>query len=183
VNEVPNLPVTSVWGQLPTSHRRWIVFKAVIAGVVINLILNGIIDSLGVSGLDQVQVWGGPMDETSFFWSAILTLFLLPLITCALVTTAIWRDVRLGSLESLGQLRKAHRWLAALPATRLRRGIAFGALAVVVFAPPLALTLLLADVSELTRQQYVAWHTALAVALGALVTPVIALYAMVDPSE
>jgi hypothetical protein len=175
--------VASVWRHLPPANRRWIVVNAVIAAAAINLILNGAIDWLGVRGLDEVSVWGGPADETNFLWSTILTLFLLPLVTCALVTTAIRRDVRQGTLESLERLRTVHRWLGALPATRLRRGIAFGALAVVAVTPPLVAALLLADVSELTRQQYVVSHTALAVLLGALVTPTIALYAMAEPAE
>jgi hypothetical protein len=183
VSAQPSPPAASLWGQLPAAHRRWIVFKAVIGTAAINLLLNGVVDWLGVRGLDDVSVWGGPADETSFFWSMILTFFLLPLITCLLVTTTIRRDVRLGSLEPLGKLREAHRWLSALPATRLRRGIAFGAIALVLFVPPLALALLAAGVTELTREQYVAWHVTLAVALGAVVTPAIALCAMAEPSE
>lgn len=106
---------------------------------------------------------------------------LLPLITCVLTTTAVWRDVRLGSLDSLSRLRPAHRWLTALPASRLRRGLAFGGLAVSVLGPPLILALLVSSFPELTRGQFVAWQTTFAVFLGALVTPVIALYAMADP--
>ncbi len=182
-SESSTLSVASVWRHLPPANRRWIVVNAVIAAAAINLILNGAIDWLGVRGLDEVSVWGGPVDETSFFWSTILTLFLLPLVTCALVTTAIRRDVRSGALEVLAELRATHRWLAALPATRLRRGIAFGAIAVATLTPLLTLALLAANVSELTRGQYVVSHAVLAAVLGVLVTPVIALYAMAEPAE
>lgn len=168
---------------MPASHRRWIVVKAILVTAAVNAVLNAAIASSSVSGQDGVPVWGVPLGDPSVFGNAIGTLFLLPLITCLLVTTAIRRDVRIGSLEPLGRLRSVHRWLAALPPARLRRGIALGALAVAALAPLLALALAVAGPTELTSEQFVVWQTAFAVALGALVTPAIALYAMADPSE
>lgn len=128
-----------------------------------------------------MPLWGAPLIETSTFWNMVGTLFPLPLITCVLTTTAVRRDLRLGSLVPLGGLRSAHPWLAALPPTRLRRGLVCGALAVVPLAPPLTLALVISDFPELTNGQFVACQVAFAVLLGALVTPPIALCAMADP--
>lgn len=126
---------------------------------------------------------GAPLVETSISWNMVGTLFLLPLITCVLVTTAIRRDITVGSLSSLSWLRGGHPSLSALPSGRLRRGTALGALAVLVLAPPLAIGLEVGGVTELTTQQFVICQSAFAVALGGFVTPVIALFAMADPSE
>ncbi|HEX8688980.1 MAG TPA: hypothetical protein VF729_01925 [Solirubrobacterales bacterium] len=181
MSDPPSPSNALVWGQLPASNRRWIVVKAIGVTAAINLVLNAILASLGVEGRGAVPIWGVPLGEPSVFGSAIGTLFFLPLITCLLVTAAIRRDVRVGSLESLAGLRSAHRWLAALPAARLKRGIAFGAISVVLLAPLLALALFVADPAELSEGQFVACQTALAVALGAIATPAIALYAMAEP--
>jgi hypothetical protein len=172
-----------MWGQLPAPHRRWVVGKALLATAAINVGVNATIAWLSVRGQETVQLWGVPLMETSIFWNVVGTLFLLPAITCVLTTTAVRRDVRLGSLASLDWLRSAHRWLGALPAARLSRGIVFGAVAVVALAPPLTLVLAASGSPELTRGEFVAWQTAFAVALGAVVTPVIALYAMADPPD
>ena len=172
-----------MWTRLPAAHRRWIFVKALLATAVFNLILNEATAWIGVQGQDEVQLWGAPLVETSIFWNMLGTLFLLPLITCVLVTTAIRRDIIVGSLSSLSWLRGIYPPLSALPSGRLRRGVTLGALAVIVLAPPLAIGLAIGGVAEVTTQQFVICQTVFAVALGALVTPVIALVAMADPYE
>lgn len=169
---------------MPASHRRWIVVNALIVTAAVNLILNAALASLSVSDYDSVPIWGAPLaKEPSVFGSALGSLFLLPLITCMVVTGLIRRDVRLDSLQPLPDLRSAHRWLAVLPATRFRRGVALGALALLALAPLLALALLLLDPAALSQGQFVAWQTTFTVALGAIVTPAIALAAMADTAE
>jgi hypothetical protein len=172
-----------VWRRLPAAHRRWIVAKALVVTAAINVAVNAAIALLSVGGQETVPMWGMPLAETSIFWNVVGTLFLLPLITCLLTTTAVRRDVRLGALTSLSRLRSAHPRLAMLPAARLRRAVTFGAIAVASLAPPLVLVLVAAGSPEFTKGQFVACQTAFAVALGAIVTPVIALYAMADSAD
>lgn len=166
---------------MPEAHRRWIVLKALVATAAINVVVNAALAWLGVSGQESVPFWGLPLAETSVFWNLVGTLFLLPAITCVLTTAAVRRDVRLGSLASLDSLRYIHRRLSALPPGAARRGLVLGGLAVVALAPPLLLALAVAGFPEPTRGEFVAWQTAFAVLLGALVTPVIAFFAMTDP--
>lgn len=169
-----------MWSRLPTPHRRWIILRALLATAVFNVIITGTIAWLSVRGQETVPLWGVPLTETSTSWNVVGTLFLLPLITCALTTLAIRREVRLGSLTSVSHLRASYRWLAVLPSAHLHRGLAIGAIAVAALAPPLILTLIVVGFPELTKEQFVAWQTVFAVTLGALVTPVVALYAMAD---
>ena len=172
-----------MWSQLQKSHRRWIVINALIATAAINVVVNAAIAWLSVQGQETVPLWGMPLVETSTFWNVVGTLFLLPLITCLLITTTVRRDVRLGSLASLSRLRFAYGWLAALPPARLRRGVACGAIAVASLAPPLILALVVSGSPELTRGQFVAYQVIFATALGVVVTPIIALYAMADLAD
>jgi hypothetical protein len=175
------LRAASVWRRLPPPNRRWLIVNALVVSVAINVAVNAAIAWLGVSGQDSVSMWGVPLAETSVFWNVIGTLFLLPTITCVLTTTAIWRDVRRGTLVPLDWFRSAHRWPAALPLPRWRRGAVLGALVLAALGPPLLLALFLSDFPELSRGQFVTWQTAFAVVLGIFVTPPIALLAMADP--
>ncbi len=162
-------------------NRRWLVLNAFLATIAINVIVNAAISWLGVRGQSTVTMWGVPLVETSISWNVVGTLFLLPLITCVLTTTAVRRDLRRGTLTSLDWLRTTCRWLRALPLPRGRRGLVLGALVTVLLAPPVILILVLSGFPDLTRDQFVACQTAFAVALGILVTPPIALVAMADP--
>ncbi len=170
-----------MWRQLPAPHRRWVVVNALCATAAINVVVNAAIASLAVRGQAGVPLWGRPLVETSTFWNLVGTLFLLPLITSALTTTVVRRDIRLGSLAPLTTLRSTRPWLAKLPSGRLRRGVAFGVIAVVLLAPLLTLALVVSGFPELTKGQFVVCQVAFAVALGSIVTPIIALYAMADP--
>lgn len=173
--------MASVWGELPPANRQWLLTRALAATVVINVVVNAAIAWLSVAGQGSVSMWGAPLVETSIFWNVVGTLFLLPLITCVLTTTAIRADIRSGSLPPLTELRSAHRWLASLPFPRWRRGAVVGALAVVMLAPPLILVLVAADFGDLDAGQFVLCQTVFAVLLGVVVTPPIALCAMADP--
>jgi hypothetical protein len=175
------VPLGSVWGELPAPNRRWLVVNALLVTMVINVLVNAAIAWLGVEGQDTVTMWGVPLAETSIFWNVVGTLFLLPLLTCVLTTTAIRRDVRRGAMAPLDRLRATHPRLAGLPLPRWRRGTLLGALVTVVLAPPLILVLLIAGLTDLSRDQFVVCQTAFAVLLGVLVTPPIALFAMADP--
>jgi hypothetical protein len=173
--------IASVWERLPQPNQRWLVVNALFATAAINVVVNAAIAWLGVIGQDTVSMWGVPLAETSLFWNVAGTLFLLPLLTCILTTTAIRRDVRRGALVPLDWLRSAHRRLAVLPLPRWRRGAVLGALSTVVLAPPIVLALVVLSFPDLDQGQFVACQTAFAVILGIFVTPPIALIAMGDP--
>jgi hypothetical protein len=174
------LPVASAWRKLPTPNRRWLVVNALFATALINVIVNAAIAWLGTRGQDTISMWGVPLAETSLVWNVIGTLFLLPLITCVLTTTAIRRDVRRNALVPLDWSLFARR-RSALPFPRWRRGVVLGALATVFLAPPIVLVLVALGSPELSMGQFLISQTVFAVVLGILVTPPIALCAMADP--
>ncbi len=173
----------SLWGRLPAPHRRWIILKALLVTVILNLVINAGIAWLGVRGQETVPMWGLPLVETSIFWNVVGTLFLLPLITSVLVTVSIRRDVKMGALTSVSYLRSDFPWLRRGHPTGLRRGANFGAIAVAAVAPILIVALVVSGSPELTRGQFIVYQTAFAIALGVFVTPVIALFAMAEPGD
>lgn len=173
--------LVSVWRKLPQANRCWILLSGLLATAGINVVLGLGISWVSVMSQSSVPSWGVPW-EPSTFWNVLGTLFLLPALTCTFVTPAIRRDVRTGSLGSLSKLRADHVWLALLPTSGWRRGVVFGVLAVTALAPLAILLLVVAGSPRLTTGDFILSQTALAVALGAVFTPVIALYAMADHS-
>jgi hypothetical protein len=170
------------WSELPAANRRWLVVNGLFVTALINVFINVAIDLVSLGDRDAVPMWGAPLVGPSVLWTVIGTLFLLPLFTCVLATGAVRRDLRRGSLERI-EPDATHRRVAELPASRWRRGAEIGALAVVVLAPPTLLLLAILGFPDLDRTQYIAWQTGYAVALGMIVTPLIALAAMADPDD
>ncbi len=170
----------ALWKSLPAPHRRWIVLNALLGTALVNLIVNAVIAWLFVQGQSDVPLWARPLSETSTLGDTLGTIFLLPLITGVLATTVVRRDLRNGALPPLSTEHPYGRWLAARPDGRFRRGLGFGVLAFVALALPVTLALVALDLDTLTKGEFVTFKVAFAIALGALVTPVIALCAMTD---
>jgi hypothetical protein len=171
--------VRSLWSWLPAPNRRWIVVNALFVTALINIAVNGSIAFLSVQGAQQIPLWS--IDETSTVTDTLGTLFLLPLITCVLCTSVVWRDRRAGRLDRIRGLPRRRPVLALLPKQRILRGVAFGALCLAVFAIPVTLLLVATGLGDLSRGEFIAYKTAFAVGGGARVTPAIALRAMADP--
>jgi hypothetical protein len=167
------------WSDLPAANRRWLIVNAVFVTAAINLALNYAIALVAVGDRDSVPMWGAPLVEPSVFWDLIGTLFLLPLFTSALVTASVRRDIRRGTMDRLAPLPRVHRLLAS--PSRWRRGAAFGGLTVLALAPGLLAILFGLDWPELSKSQFIAWHTGFAIVLGVVVTPPLALFAMAAP--
>lgn len=145
---------------------------------MLNTIINAVIAWLSVRNEEEVPLWA--MGSTSTGTDTLGTLFMLPLITTLLVTTVVWRELREGGLERLRGLGRRLPILAALPPSRILRGLALGVLTFVLLSVPVTLLLVLSGLGDLSRDEFIAFKTAFAVGLGALVTPVIALRAMAD---
>lgn len=170
----------ALWRSLPAPHRRWIVLNALLATAAINLVVNALLAFLFTRGQPDVPFWVRPFSETGTLDDTLGTIFLLPLITCLLITAVIWRELRTGALDSISLTDPAGRLLDRLPPAGIRRALAFGAITFVLVAPPVALILALIDFGTISCAHFIVFKTCFAIALGALVTPVIALKAMTD---
>lgn len=172
------------WPDLPIDHRRWIIHHALLVTALMNLVLNAGITWLMVRGQSRVPLWTLPLPgKTNIITDTVGTFFVLPLITCLLVTTAIWHEVRVGRLPPLSGAPTPQSLLARLPTGRLRRGAALGGLCALVLSPLSALVLAGVDPGGLSTPGFVLYKAVLGVVLGAIVTPVIALCAMADTAS
>jgi hypothetical protein len=168
-------------GDLPASHRRWILLNAIAITALVNLVVNAAIAWLSAADATRVPLWatpiiGGPSTTTD----TVGTLFLLPLITNLFVTTGVRRDVRRGRLTPPHNTESVYPILRLLPHSGTRRGVRLGACCVAALAPAAVAILIATDSGGLSVADFVLYTAILGVALGALVTPVIALRAMAD---
>jgi hypothetical protein len=181
------MDVTTVsrrWRDLLPDQRRWIARNAVVTGIA-NLVGSAAIAWLSVRGVRSVPLWSIPwFNHPSTITDTVGTFFFLPLLTCLSCTTAIRSRVRRGHLTSL-RPSDAGRWLSRLPAGTLRRGLTFGAITAAVLAPMAVILLLCVHFAGMSRPGFIEYKAVLGVALGAVVTPLIAVRALADavPAE
>jgi hypothetical protein len=167
------------WRELPVEHRRWIVVNALVGTAVVNLALNGVLAWMSVRGHHAVPVWGLPgPGKTNVMTDTVGTFFFLPFLTCAICTTAVWGEVRSGRLPQLEALAVPQR----LAHGRLRRGVTLGVVTAAVLSPIAAAGFAVASFDSVAASGFVIYKIVLAVVLGAVVTPVIAVLAMADDS-
>jgi hypothetical protein len=164
---------------LPAAHRRWILLNAIAITAAVNLVLNAGIAWLSAAGMSGIPVWATPIiGGPSTITDAVGTIFLLPLITTLLVTAAVRRDLSRGRLTPLYFTGSGPAIIRALPRNTARRGIALGAVCVAALAPAAVAILIATDPGDLSVANFVLYKATLGIALGALVTPAIALCAM-----
>ncbi len=158
------------------AHRRYLLIEQGVGGGVVNFVLNLGIAALLFRGLATVPLWG----QQSIAGDTIGTTFLLPLITCLIVTPLAQRQLRAGSLAALGWTRSSHPVLGWLPRRTFPRALAFGVITTVLAAPVSIWALGALDVDTLSFERFLLFKAAYAAVLGAVVTPVVALWAIAE---
>jgi aminoglycoside phosphotransferase (APT) family kinase protein len=165
---------------LPPPNRRWLVRNALAVTAVVNVVLNALPAWLSARGADEIPLWSARVGETNIIADTVGTFFVLPVVTCLLVTTAVWRELADGRLLPLGPGEDRVPFLRLLPGARIPRALALGVLCVAALGPIAVAVLVLTGFGPLSVAGFVAYKAALGVALGAVVTPAIAVCAMAD---
>lgn len=168
--------------RLDAAQRRWILVNAVIGAAVVNLAINVGIGWLETRGHAQLPRWTAST-RSSVLGDGLGALFMLPLCTCLLVTAGVHREQRQGGLARLVWTPPVGWWDAVIRPGLLARGLRLGAVTFLALAVPVGIALALAFPHGLSSDQFVIFHVAFTVALGAVVTPLVALAAMTDGSE
>lgn len=153
------------------AHRRFLVLEQGVGSVVVNLAINGAVAFLMFRGAASVPLWG----QQSIAGDTVGTTFLLPFITCLVVTKLARAQVRAGRVAPFAG---APLGLERLPARPLWRGAALGAVTAAVVAPPTLALLVALGTTQQSFWHFVVFKAVFAAALGAVVTPLIALWAI-----
>ena len=154
--------------------------NALVGSAITNILINIALAWWSVRHVHAVPLWRVPtLNEPSSITDTIGTFFFLPLMTTLVCTTTIRDLLRRDEMPALPfHLDRLH--LHRLPTGRLRRGAVLGAVSVIALFPVALLALWAANFDHVSQAQFIAYKALLAVALGVIVTPLIALCAMAD---
>ncbi len=156
------------------AHRRYLFVEQGIGAGVVNFLLNYAIAWAMFRGMAEVPVWG----QQSVVGDLLGTGFVLPFVTTLLVTPLARQRVHSGALSAL--VRTTHPVLGRVPHGTVRRGVFFGVVCALVLAPFVLATFGMLGLGEMTLGRFLWFKASFAAVFGALVTPVIALYAIYE---
>jgi hypothetical protein len=161
-------------GRMSSAQRQYLLVEQGVGAAIFNFIVNGAIAWLVFRAHPVVPLWG----EQSIAGDTIATCFLLSLIT-ALIVTALARG-RLGSgkLDPLGWTASTHPRLRLVPRGTITRGLVLGVASMLTVAPLTIAVLWALGVQAMSLRTFVLFKATFAALLAAIVTPLIALWAI-----
>jgi hypothetical protein len=170
----------SVGGTVSRDHLRWLFWQTIVVAALANAALNALIAWITTLGEDEVPLIAAPLVEgPSTITDTVGTFFVLTFLTTLVVTTAVWHEL---DGERLPRLDIRHRipFADRVPPTRLRRAVVLGLACMAVLGPPAVVILVALDFGDLSIGDFVLYKAIFGVALGLVVTPLIALLAFND---
>lgn len=162
---------------LEAAHRRYVLLEQGIGAAIFNLLLNGAIAWLMVRSLERVPLWGG---DVSIAGDTIGTTFILPFMTCLIVTRLARGMVEKGKLPPLAWRRTSHATLGRLPARTSTRSLVLGVVGLIGFAPVAVWAFAALEVQDLGAWSFVVFKALFAAVLAGIFTPLVALMALGD---
>lgn len=164
---------------LSSRQRTFLLVEQTIVPALFNVLLHVGLGYLTFPRGLEVAMWGA----SSLAADTLGTLFLLPAITCLVVTPAVRRAALAGKVERLPASALRRPALRALPRSTWGRALAIGAAAVVVLAPPLVVVATLSAAESLSFFAALVVKAGLAGLLSAAVTPLLAAYALASTQQ
>jgi hypothetical protein len=161
------------------AHRHYLVVEQGVGAAVVNFVLNAVIALLLFRHQAIIPLWG----QQSIAGDTVGTTFLLPLITCLIVTPLARHQIRAGRLPALEWTRASHPQLGWLPRGTFARALVFGLVTAVAVAPPAIGVLNVLSVNRMSFWPFILFKATFAAVLGAAVTPVIALWAITADAQ
>ena len=162
--------------ELSDRHRHFLRIEQGLVPGLFNVVINGLIAWLILRAHARIPLWGEP----SVGVDLLATGFLLPLLTCVIVSNLIAGQVRKGKLPPLAPHQIATRgWHHS---TSLKRGLFLGVVGVVVAAGPIVVALEIAHAQPIALYAFVGFKAIWAGLFAALLSPLIAWWALAEAS-
>jgi len=163
--------------QLSEQHRRFLMIEQGVIPTVFNFVINGLIAWVLFRSAAAVPLW----DESSVGVDLLATGFLLPFLTCVIVSALVARQVRSGKVLPLPPEQLPHsRWFQR---SASMRGLFLGVVGVLFGAAPLVWALSLGQAQPFSVPSFVAFKAVWAALLALLVTPVVGWWALANASH
>jgi len=162
---------------LSDRHRRFLWIEQGVIPGVFNLVLNGAIGWALFRSLQAVPLWG----QSSVGVDLLATAFLLPFLTCLIVSALVARDVRAGRVPPLPAAQLPHsQWFRRSVSAR---GLLLGLSGVLFGAAPVVWALTLGQAEPIPFSSFVMFKAVWAALLALLVTPLIGWWALASASH
>jgi hypothetical protein len=163
------------------AHRHWILANALIATADINLVVNAVLGFGSAHGHGHIPTWSTAVSPPSILSDSLGVLFFLPVITCLLVSAGVRAEQRADGLPPITSTPRGRWWDVVMVPRPLARAARLGAATFVVLAVPVGLAIRFALPNGLAGHNFAIFHVLYTTALGAIITPLIAYAAMLDP--
>jgi hypothetical protein len=162
---------------LSDEHRRFLLIEQGAIPTVFNFVLNGIIAWALFRSAAVVPLWG----ESSVGVDLLATAFMLPFLTCLIVSALVGRQVSSGKVPPLPSDQFPHSGWYQRSASM--RGLFLAAAGVVFGALPLVWVLSLGQAQPIPMTSFVAFKAVWAALLALLVTPIVGWWALANASR
>jgi hypothetical protein len=158
-----------IFSHLTPEQRRFLLLDNGVGPFFANLLINGAIAWLLWRHATHVPMWG----QSSIAGDTIATSFLLPAITCLIVTPIARGRVRSGRVSAAAEAG----W-RSIPRNMWWRALFIGVVCLLALAPPTIAILTAIGVGGLTPWEFVYFKANFAAIEGGLITPWLALWAI-----
>jgi hypothetical protein len=163
---------------LSDAQRKYLVREQIIGGALVNGVLNGVLAWLTFRKHAVVPMTGDP----SLLNDVLATAVVMPLAICLIATPLVRKAIQAGKVEPLSAAATpARTMLLWLPEHSLLRGLVLAFAALATCAPLLLGSLLVFGVHDLSVTGFAAIKFFYAAIVAGLVSPIIALYVLVNP--
>ena len=156
------------------SQLRYVLVDNGLGAGVLNFVLNAGIAWAMFFRQPIVPLWG----RTGVAADTIATSFILPFVTCVIVTRLTARHVRAGRIAPLDRQGEPLSILDRVPERTLPRAIVFAFASLVLLGSATVAVLMQLGVEGMPFRQFVLFKAGFAVADGALVPPLLAYLAL-----
>jgi hypothetical protein len=163
--------------QLSDEHRSFLIVHQGLVPALFNLVLNGAIAWLLFRSLSSIPLWG----QTSVGGDLLITAFILPFLTCVIVSRLVGSQVRAGKLTPLAaDAVPSSGWSKRSAAAR---GLLLGAGGLLLGAAPIVVALSLGGAEAFGVGDFVAFKAVWAGLLAAVATPLVGWWALANASR
>lgn len=166
----------SLMTSLTDGQRSFLALEQIVVPALFNFAFNAVLGWLEFRTHTPLPLWGEP----SMGLDLLGMLFFLPAFSCLIGTPLIRHAARQGKVDWLPYSLSEHALLRRLPSSTWRRAAVLGALCTGVLGPLSIGAILLAGATSWSLWDAVIFKGLYAGILAALVTPWLALYALLD---
>ena len=162
---------------LSRAHRRFLIVEEIVGSTIVNFLVNGGLAWFLFRSAASVPLWG----RSSIATDTLVTAFVLPLLTALITSFFVRAQVNRGKLPPIPPAEIRSSWW--LRRSSAGRGVLLGLAAVGLAGMPVVLLFALAGPAQLSPTSFIVFKASFAAAVGAVVTPLLGWWALVDASR